>query len=167
MPEHREGTPEWLRDLESFLWWDFDEPELWRNWTAKRGWTAAQASFEEALSLQKMLRDLERVNNGMEAPPTQVARLNQAIKAHALRPDVSNDGEVTIRPSGADDPVGHVLALVVRAMHDGVWKRFKLCRDEVCRASYFDATKNGAKTWCSMETCGSRNKMRRFRAKSA
>jgi predicted RNA-binding Zn ribbon-like protein len=51
-------------------------------------------------------------------------------------------------------------------MQMGDWGRFKLCRDPACCASYYDASKSAAKTWCSMETCGSRNKMRRYRAKS-
>lgn len=50
-------------------------------------------------------------------------------------------------------------------MTEGSWRRFKICRDETCRASYFDTTRNDGKTWCAMQTCGSRNEMRRFRAK--
>lgn len=165
MPEHREGTPEALRDLESFLWWDFDDPEIWVTWAAKRGWNDAEAAFEDAVSVQESLRALERLNNGMEVSSAHAEQINRAIKEHDLRPHVSSGGEVTVRQSSTDDPVGHVLALAVLAMTEGVWKRFKVCRDDVCRASYFDATKNGAKTWCSMDTCGSRNKMRRFRAK--
>ena len=53
------------------------------------------------------------------------------------------------------------------AMQAGQWRRFKLCRDPSCRASFYDASKAAAKNWCAMQTCGSRNKMRRYRARSA
>lgn len=165
MPEHREGTPEDLRDLESFLWWDFDDLEIWRTWATKRGWSDASKSYNEALEVQEALRALQRANNGMELASAQVERVNRAIEAHGVKPQVSGSGDFAVGQSRADDPVGHVLSLAVLAMTRGVWRRFKVCRDEVCRASYYDATKNGAKTWCSMDTCGSRNKMRRYRAK--
>lgn len=167
MPEHREGTPEPLRDLESFLWWDFDDLGLWTQWTAKRGFSAGDSSYSEALHVQGALRSLERMNNGMEATTEHFERINRAVEEHDVRPRLSSDGEVTLRQARQDDAVGHVLSLALTAMSDGVWRRFKVCRDEVCRASYFDASKNGAKTWCSMDTCGSRNKMRRLRAKAA
>lgn len=165
MPEHHEGTPEDLRDLESFLWWDFDTLDLWRAWTAKRGWGAGETSHEDALSVQAALRALQAANNGMAITGAPVERLNRAIAEHDLRPHVSVDGDLAIIPSRADDPVGRILSLVALAMTRGLWKRFKLCRDEGCRASYFDGTRNGGKTWCAMETCGSRNKMRRLRAR--
>lgn len=165
MPEHREGTPEELRDLESFLWWDFDTLDLWRAWTAKRGLGGDKTDYEDALSVQEALRALQAANNGMAITAAQVERVNRAIDEHDFRPRVSADGDLTVIPLRADDPVGRILSLVVLAMRRGLWKRFKVCRDDGCRASYFDATKNGAKTWCAMETCGSRNKMRRFRAK--
>lgn len=179
MPEHHEGTPEELRDLESFLWWDFDTLDLWRTWTVKRGWNAGGASqedaryqdalsvtcYEDALSVQAALRALQAANNGMAITGDPVERLNRAIEDHALRPQISVDGDLAVIPSRADDPVGHILSLAALAMTRGLWKRFKVCRDAGCRASYFDATRNGGKTWCAMETCGSRNKMRRLRAK--
>jgi predicted RNA-binding Zn ribbon-like protein len=55
--------------------------------------------------------------------------------------------------------------MALEALQSGIWRRFKLCHDPTSRASYYDVSKAAAKTWCSMETCDSRNKMRRYRAK--
>jgi len=85
---------------------------------------------------------------------------------HDIRPRLSLDRGLTFEQATADDPVGYILALTVQAMIDGAWSRFSLCRDEDCQASFFDATREGKKTWCSMQTCGNKNKMRRLRQKA-
>lgn len=165
MPEHREKTPEHLRDLESFLWWDF-EPVTWRKWAETRGWSTGSGDFDKMVEIQQALRALERENNGMEAGSNHWKRLNQAVREHGILPVISTDGGVTLGQRKAD-PLGHVVCLALQAMQEDFWKRFKICRDGLCSASYYDSTRNGAKTWCSMDTCGSRNKMRRYRARSA
>ncbi len=169
MPEHRVGTPPEMRDLESFLWWDFDDLATWVTWAKTRGFTApmARESFIGAGEVQRALRRLEAANNGVPDTSGAVERLNQAFLHHDLRPHMAASGELELARPDPRDPVGRILKLVVDAMASGAWRRFKLCRDPGCRASYFDASKNGAKTWCSMDTCGSRNKMRRFRARGA
>ncbi|MFI7544479.1 CGNR zinc finger domain-containing protein [Actinoplanes sp. NPDC049599] len=36
-----------------------------------------------------------------------------------------------------------------------------------CRSVFYDRSKNGSKTWCSMEVCGNRNKTRSYRRRQA
>ncbi|MHB8285443.1 MAG: CGNR zinc finger domain-containing protein [Caulobacteraceae bacterium] len=167
MPEHREGTPQLLGDLESFLWWDFD-PETWRAWADKRGFStkATVEDFAEAQALQAALRHLQRANNGDDVSTGDAVKyINRALACQGVVPEISPDLGLAFTASDTSRPVGSILVLFVEAMTLGTWPRFKLCRDEVCRASYFDASKNNSKTWCSMEACGSRNKMRRLRAR--
>lgn len=169
MPEHREGTPTELRDLESFLWCDLDTLAAWQDWMEQRRFDRhrAHASFAEASDIQGALRQLEAANNGIAVSaevPRVMDRLNSAIEQHALSPRITANGVRVDAPPG--DPIGHILQLAIRAMSTDLWPRFKLCRDAACRASFFDASKNGSKTWCSMEICGSRNKMRRLRARA-
>ncbi len=167
MPEHRPETPTQFRNLESFLWRDFEDASAWTSWLRGRGFDEAdaQASFEEAVEVQRALRALEAANNGAPLDPMDVDRLNRAMAEHALRPQIGPAGEIWLAKADPNDAVAAVLMLAVQAMTEHVWRRFKLCREPTCMASYFDASKNGAKTWCSMETCGSRNKMRRYRAR--
>jgi predicted RNA-binding Zn ribbon-like protein len=169
MPEHREGTPADLRDLESFLWCDFNTMAVWRDWIERRCFDGdkAEASFADAGEVQEALRQLEAMNNGIAASAdvsTVMDMLNQMVEQHMLRPKITADG-VRV-DAGQGDPVGHVLQLAIQAMTTYAWPRFKLCQDPACRASFFDSSKNGSKIWCSMELCGSRNKMRRHRAKA-
>lgn len=168
MPEHREHTPADLRTLESFLWWDFDTPEVWQDWAKGRGLNgaAALACYQSALEIQGALRRLQETNNGQAPNAAAAAILNAAVARYGVQPQISPSGESLIAQAQPGDPLGQVLIDVLSAMGRGIWRRFKVCRDTECHASYFDASKNGAKTWCSMETCGSRNKMRRYRARS-
>ncbi len=171
MPEHRAGTPAAYRTLESFLWHDLDGgPDAWSAWLAHRGIAAdAAASFEAARDLHAALRTLEMVNAALsaEAGDAAAAReaLNRLVAAFGLRPDVDADGGVGLVAADAADPAAALLGEALAAMQAGVWRRFKLCREPSCRASYFDASKAAAKLWCEMTTCGSRNKMRRYRAR--
>ena len=169
MPEHREGTPTELRDLESFLWCDFDTVAAWQEWIGHRRFDRheAEGSFADAGKVQKALRQLEASNNGVTVSadvPEAMNLLNQVIDQRGLRPRMTVDGvRVDADPR---DPVGHVLQIAIQAMMTYTWPRFKLCQDPSCRASFFDSSRNGSKIWCSMELCGSRNKMRRHRAKA-
>lgn len=169
MPEHNEGTPPVYRDLESFLWWDFDNAACWRAWASSRGYSEGRAAhcFEEAMLVQGAMRELEKGNNHLPVADTATSVLNAAIRARCLLPVIAVDAEVSIASAAVTDPVGQMLRLMLESMLDHSWTRFKICRDSECRASYFDTSRNLSKTWCTMKTCGSRNKMRRFRKRSS
>ncbi|MEO9131094.1 MAG: hypothetical protein ABI240_07800, partial [Sphingomonas sp.] len=79
--------------------------------------------------MQEALRAFQRANNGMELSSVQIERVNRAIEAHGLRPEVSGSGKFAVIQSQPDDPIGHILSLAVLAMTRGVWRRFKVCRD--------------------------------------
>ncbi|MDX3067990.1 CGNR zinc finger domain-containing protein, partial [Streptomyces sp. ND04-05B] len=45
------------------------------------------------------------------------------------------------------------------------WQRLKGCGAPDCHWAYFDRSPAGRGRWCSMQVCGARAKMRRYRAK--
>jgi predicted RNA-binding Zn ribbon-like protein len=170
MPEHRPGTPDRYYVLESFLWRDFASVDEWVEWTQAhhiaRTATSTRDIFEQAIELQTALRSLEAANSGEPIDNSAATVLNELIDKLDLRPSIQRTGEVKLMAStgaGRQAPIGEVLVMALDAMSSGDWLRFKLCRDPGCRASFYDASRNGTKTWCSMEECGSRNKMRRLR----
>ncbi len=63
------------------------------------------------------------------------------------------------------------LWLIARSAADvltaGPLERLKSCNGEACGWVFLDQTRNGRRRWCEMEVCGSRAKMRRFRARHA
>lgn len=173
MPEHREKTPGRLRDLESFLWHDLDAGDgTWISWVGRKkpalAEAAAKASFHDAAQLHAALRALQAANNGITTHETADACgvLNHLVVHFGVRPRLDGDGDLHLVPDRLTDPVASLLVAALELMEVGEWRRFKLCREPTCHASYYDASKASAKTWCSMETCGSRDKMRRYRARA-
>ena len=128
---------------------------------------AALAAFDHGIQLHVALRSLEAANNGVGTGEAGASRetLNRLVDRYAIRPRLDDDGEVSLVSDVSEDPVASLILAALEAMSSASWRRFKLCREPTCRASYYDASKAAVKTWCSMATCGSRNKMRRYRAR--
>jgi predicted RNA-binding Zn ribbon-like protein len=71
--------------------------------------------------------------------------------------------ELEAAASGLDGALGTILAVVYDALRDGTWSRLKTCRN--CGWAFWDESRNRSATWCSMQLCGNRLKVRRHRAK--
>lgn len=169
MPEHRTGTPSALSDLESFLWHDFELGLTdWTAWVQRKtpdlSGTVTPESFLHAMRLHRALRTLQATNSGLGGEEhAALETINQLITAFQIRPQLRLDRTLPLVSTGSPGPGAHLLTTALETLRSGEWRRFKLCRDPSCRASYYDASKAAVKTWCSMGTCGSRNKMRRYR----
>jgi len=173
MPEHRPETPAKYRDLESFLWHDFEAGRSdWKVWLHRKlpghSSSAAAATFQRAMQLHAALRSLQAANSGMRIGKELAAShevLNRLIAGYRIEPRLGEDGQISLATGKPADPVAGLMLMVLEALQSGFWRRFKLCHEPTCRASYYDASKAAVKTWCSMQTCGSRNKMKRYRAR--
>jgi predicted RNA-binding Zn ribbon-like protein len=174
MPEHRPGTPPRLSELESFLWNDFEAGlKDWNAWVQRKmpqclSAGTAERSFGNAILLHQALRSLQAANSGIATDEEVVSRqtVNSLVAHYEIHPRLGEHGSISLTSNDPKDAVALLILATLDAMHAGIWVRFKLCQEPTCRASYYDASKSAAKTWCSMETCGSRNKMRRYRAKT-
>ncbi|GGN37288.1 CGNR zinc finger domain-containing protein [Streptomyces fuscichromogenes] len=122
-----------------------------------------------------------------ELPPARVLResLRAALLAHAGYPahrEVTPLGELLARaplyaavdpadgsarllPGDEDALVSRVAAAVATAAIEGTWTRLKACEADTCHWAYYDRSPAGRGRWCSMQVCGARAKMRRYRAK--
>ena len=172
MPEHGATTPSRLGTLESFLWHDFGGgAEDWKAWVRRKlpdlPDAAAEAAFHSAMRLHDALRALQAVNGGIPTGEATAARaaLNRLIARSRIRPRLSEDGALRLASDRPADPVVRLVLAALEAMRSDTWRRFKLCREPTCSTSYYDASKAAARSWCSMRTCGSRDKMRRYRAR--
>ncbi|WP_330256699.1 CGNR zinc finger domain-containing protein [Nocardia sp. NBC_00565] len=47
------------------------------------------------------------------------------------------------------------------------WPRLKTCREPSCRWAFFDHSRNHGRTWCSMDVCGNRVKVRASHRRNA
>jgi predicted RNA-binding Zn ribbon-like protein len=49
------------------------------------------------------------------------------------------------------------------AQQAGMWPRLKLCNNQVCRAAFFDTSRNNSGVWHDVSTCGNTANLRAFR----
>ena len=148
----------------------FETPRALVGWLAERsllapGARASQTELAEAVAVREALRDLLGAQNGL---PTDVPAATAVLDAAAQRARLGvrfGDGATRVEPaaSGVRGAVGRILAEVSGAMADGSWSRLKACRADNCRWAFVDTAKNQSRAWCSMRTCGNREKARAYR----
>ena len=147
----------------------FQTPEQLQAWLAGRGLLGRDDSvgaedLRRAMELREALRRLLFANNGEPLDSDAAATLNRLAATLPLRLQVQGEGAPTLQPLGSGAPAGlaQILAIVYTAMADGSWRRFKACRDDVCQWAFYDYSKNQSHTWCTMASCGNRNKVRAY-----
>jgi predicted RNA-binding Zn ribbon-like protein len=77
------------------------------------------------------------------------------------------DGSATLTPAENGPLLNRVAAAVAESVVAGTWGRLKACESVTCHWAYYDRSPAGRGRWCSMQVCGARAKMRRYRAKEA
>jgi len=120
--------------------------------------------------LREELRAVAGAHAGEDVPPETLRQLSGRLAAAPLRLVIHSAGDVTIRPApgvtGASALVAQVASAIIAAQAAGTWSRLKACGSVGCRWAYYDRSPAGRSRWCTMSICGSREKMRRYRARS-
>jgi hypothetical protein len=91
--------------------------------------------------------------------------IDQAAREAGLELHFGSEGPPRIEPtaSGIAGALGRILAAAFLAQLDGTWQRLKECSDDACTSVFYDRSKNHSGKWCSMRSCGNRNKVRAWR----
>jgi predicted RNA-binding Zn ribbon-like protein len=153
---------------------ELTSPEVLSVWftehgLADPGFEATDADLHDAIELREALRTLLAAKNGV---PGDVAGANAVLDRIARRSDLAvrftPDG-LRIEPcvDSCGGALGRILSEVATAMADGTWSRMKACRAEDCLWAFLDTAKNQSRAWCSMSSCGNRQKVRAYRARHA
>ena len=150
---------------------ELDSAAALQRWLAAHGLVsesarAVAADLRAALTLREAIRELALANNGVEVDAGEAAHaLEWAASRARLVVRFGEDGSVRFEPgaAGIAGALGKLAAAVATAMAEGSWSRFKACRSDTCRWAFVDESRNASRTWCSMQTCGNREKARRFR----
>jgi predicted RNA-binding Zn ribbon-like protein len=154
-----------------------DGPEELKDPTTLKGWLIATglmhdsppvdaADLKHAIALREAIRGVIGTNSGMPVYPVDIATLNGAAAASGLHMRFGADGKPRLEPeaAGVVGALGRIVAKLHSAMEDESWTRLKLCSSQPCRWAYYDRSKNHSSRWCTMASCGNREKARRFRS---
>jgi predicted RNA-binding Zn ribbon-like protein len=160
--------PEWARD-------DIASPEQLGDWLRSRALLAREegvdpAEFVAARALRTALRSLALLNNvGGTVDVTLRDVVARAVSGLEFGVDIDDDGRLVPAPrgSGASRALASIVAIVMESQASGAWSRLKACRKETCVWVFYDGSRNGASTWCSMSICGNRAKTASYRRRRA
>jgi hypothetical protein len=122
----------------------------WRQWAEHRG--LRPDPLEESRHARDALRAL------LGDP-----RLEPAQTRAPIQVDLSASGPAF----AAENAVGAVLAAAAKLAVLGDWERVKICPAANCLWAFYDQSRNRSRHWCSMRTCGNREKARAWRERDS
>lgn len=118
-----------------------------------------------ARELRESLRAVLLAHAG-HPPHARVTPLDDLLATAPLRLTVDAvDGSAALTAADVRPLNSRVAAAVAEALVAGTWLRLKACEAVTCHWAYYDRSPAGRGRWCSMQVCGARAKMRRYRAK--
>ena len=151
----------------------FEDTDEVTSWLFERGFVGGGVRVGEAnrrllVAFREGLRGLLLVHNGEPGEEAGAEALNELAAPVSLSVRFGMEGEPRLMPAAeAGDVVGEVagrvLAAVVLSAAEGTWSRLKACRNEGCLWAFYDNSKNRSGSWCTMDVCGARSKMRAYR----
>ncbi|RFU87921.1 CGNR zinc finger domain-containing protein [Streptomyces triticagri] len=102
-------------------------------------------------------------------PPHQPVRpLGELLAQAPLFIDVDGaTGAAALHPADPDPLTSRIAAAIAQGVTDGSWLRLKACHAPDCHWAFYDRSPAGRGRWCVMSVCGSRSKMRAYRARRA
>lgn len=138
--------------------------------SASRQSRDARAIYGRALRLRTDLYEVFRaVASGRNPPPPSIGALRRAESAAIAQAElVTSRGRYEWSWAGSDDlvrPLFPVVHAAVNLLTSERLDRLKSCAG--CRWLFLDESKNRSRRWCTMEECGTHEKMRRYVARRA
>lgn len=149
-------------------------PEALAKFVRARGLTGlglAGGDLPRLHTLRETLRAacLAHTGTGTGLPRAQKESLAALLDGAPLVLGVDAEGTAALRPAPGLTGVPALtarIAAAIAAPDDGAdWRRLKACGADDCLWVFYDRSPAGRGRWCSMAVCGSRAKMRAYRAK--
>ena len=146
------------------------EASALRAWAEAHPRVAARALAESILVREVIAEIFQAVVQGEAVPAAPLARLDstcrESLALRVLRPA---GGGVAWEWRAADpsrpEPSRPALAVALdaaRILTSAECERVRSCGDPECGWFFLDTSRNHSRRWCNMESCGNRNKVRRF-----
>lgn len=97
--------------------------------------------------------------------PDHVATVNEAATAPTPTEAMTATGQRrTVAPVQAGEALSALARDAIDLFTGPLGERVRRCAADDCELLFVDASRPGQRRWCSMNRCGSRDKMRRYRA---
>jgi len=149
---------------------ELTSPRALGTWLAAQGLPGASAALtkadlRKAIEVREGLRALLAANSGLACDERAVQRLAKLAAQARYQVRVAGDGTARFQPvaQGFDAALARLLEIVVSAQVGGLWPRFKVCANDVCRGAFYDTSKNRSGKWCTSRRCGNQLAARKYR----
>jgi predicted RNA-binding Zn ribbon-like protein len=149
---------------------DLESAQKWLD-GAVGSWSALNDVAEDRILLRERdlepLRDLRADLHALLAtradPSLAAARLHSATVTARVHPD----GTVRLEPRAEGwRRVGAIVLIeAFLAQQQDTWGRLKVCRNERCRAAFYDRSRNTSAVWHDVRYCGNAINLRASRAR--
>jgi predicted RNA-binding Zn ribbon-like protein len=147
----------------------FGTIETLRAWLRERDLTGEGPPWTEPdrrslIVFREAIREIVAAHGS--PPPSEALRVVDGAAQNApLVVVVGSDGQADLRPTGHGSHalVARLLADIASAQRIGTWPNLRICRRDVCRWAFYDASRNHSGVWCTMSICGNRTKSSRLR----
>ncbi|MEX2178264.1 MAG: CGNR zinc finger domain-containing protein [Gemmatimonadaceae bacterium] len=164
-----DGLVAWL---ESSVSLDGDRAQMMRRRAVQQP-SGATAALVDARRVRSALRVLaERGAVTQQVRLDVLAEINRVLgrSAGTRRLEMRADGTFARSFVPVGDAFAGLMIPVVESAADalilGELARVRRCADPRCARVFYDGTKNAARRWCDMSTCGNRAKAARHRARA-
>ena len=158
----------WTRDFEDHI----DSPEKLRAWLAGLDLIGPDdpvtgEDVQLARHFRAATRNLCAANGGSELDARTNKVIDQINAAAPLKVTIGMGGALRVEPggTGVKRALSTLLSISYQATVEGEFSRFKTCK--ACGFPFYDGSKNGSRIWCDMNACGTKEKMRAYRARKA
>jgi predicted RNA-binding Zn ribbon-like protein len=163
-----DGLVAWL---ETAIALDIERAQMMRRRAIQQP-SGATAALVDARRVRTALRNL--AERGAVAPQVRVDALSEINRvlgrsAGTRRLEIRADGTFARSFVPVGDAFAGLMIPIVESAADalilGELARVRRCADPRCARVFYDGTKNAARRWCDMATCGNRAKAARHRAR--
>jgi CGNR zinc finger len=148
---------------------ELDSAQRWldgalQNWSHETGVPQHHVLLTEA--------DLDKLR-GLRADLTSLLRSADQAHDATLLPSASVSARVGPGGTALLEPRGEgsrrvgaiVLIEIFTAQHSDVWRRLKICRNDVCSVSFYDRSRNNSAVYHDSRVCGNAIYLRASRAR--
>lgn len=171
-------APDLMADFDALVAWlqravglDVERAQMMRR-RAQQQPSGATAALVDARRVRAALRSLAERGAVTSAVRLDVlSEINRVLgrSAGTRRVEVRTDGTFARSFVPVGDAFAGLMIPIVESAADalilGELPRVRRCADPRCARVFYDGTRNAARRWCDMSTCGNRAKAARHRAR--